>query len=124
MSFDPSRLYVALLNTGLQTKDNPLYQVIYQLITATSGLSSVVKDGVVSSTVTSAFRIPQVDTDPVSPSPGDMWVLKTMISSIPDGTSIGILLGITYTDNSGSLIIYQLSYRTKENTTIRVTLLV
>lgn len=30
--FDPSRLYVALLNTGLQTKDNPLYQVIYQLI--------------------------------------------------------------------------------------------
>jgi len=29
---DPARLYSALLNTGLQTKDNPLYQVIYQLI--------------------------------------------------------------------------------------------
>jgi len=29
---DPSRLYSALLNTGLQTKNNPLYQVIYNLI--------------------------------------------------------------------------------------------
>ena len=32
MAIDPARLYSALLNTGLQTKDNPLYQVIYQLI--------------------------------------------------------------------------------------------
>src|SRR5260370_41935938 len=31
-AFDPSRLYVSLLNTGLQTKDNPLYQVIHDLI--------------------------------------------------------------------------------------------
>lgn len=29
---DPARLYTALLNTGLQQKDNPLYQVIYNLI--------------------------------------------------------------------------------------------
>lgn len=29
---DPTRLYTALLNTGLQQKDNPLYQVIYNLI--------------------------------------------------------------------------------------------
>jgi hypothetical protein len=29
---DPSRLYTALLNTGLQQKDNPLYQVIHDLI--------------------------------------------------------------------------------------------
>jgi len=29
---DPARLYSALLNTGLQSKDPPLYQVIYQLI--------------------------------------------------------------------------------------------
>src|ERR1035437_1379231 len=34
MSFDPSRLYVSLLNTGLQQKDNPLYQVIHDLIGA------------------------------------------------------------------------------------------
>lgn len=32
MSIDPSRLYSALLNTGLQQKDNPLYQVIKNLI--------------------------------------------------------------------------------------------
>jgi len=48
MSFDPSRLYSALLNTGLQTKDNPLYQVIYQLITATSKITNEL-NGVVSS---------------------------------------------------------------------------
>ncbi len=29
---DPARLYTALLNTGLQIKDNPLYQVIHNLI--------------------------------------------------------------------------------------------
>lgn len=29
---DPSRLYSALLNTGLQNKDPALYQVIYNLI--------------------------------------------------------------------------------------------
>lgn len=32
MAFDPSRLYTALLNTGLQQKDNPTYQVIHDLI--------------------------------------------------------------------------------------------
>ncbi len=35
MPFDPSRLHSALLNTGLQSKDNPLYQVIHQLIGVT-----------------------------------------------------------------------------------------
>lgn len=33
-----SRLFSQLLNTGLQTKDNPLYQVIYSLIGAVTGL--------------------------------------------------------------------------------------
>ncbi len=42
MAFDPTRLYTALLNTGLQIKDNPLYQVIYQLITALSKLTGSV----------------------------------------------------------------------------------
>ena len=32
MAIDPTRLYTTLLNTGLQQKDNPLYQVIHQLI--------------------------------------------------------------------------------------------
>ena len=42
MAFDPTRLYSALLNTGLQIKDNPLYQVIYQLINAVSKLTVAV----------------------------------------------------------------------------------
>lgn len=29
---DPTRLYSALLNTGLQSKDNALYQVIHDII--------------------------------------------------------------------------------------------
>lgn len=35
---DPTRLYSALLNSGLQNKDPALYQVIYQLIGAISKL--------------------------------------------------------------------------------------
>jgi hypothetical protein len=40
MAMDPSRLYTQLLNTGLQNKDNPLYQLIYQLIGALVKLNS------------------------------------------------------------------------------------
>lgn len=39
MPIDPSRLYAALLNTGLQQKDNALYQVIYNLIGQLSTLN-------------------------------------------------------------------------------------
>lgn len=42
MSFDPNRLFAQLLNTGLQTKDNPLYQVIHQLITSQAELTALV----------------------------------------------------------------------------------
>jgi hypothetical protein len=38
MAVNPNRLYAALLNTGLQTKDNATYQVIYQLIGAVAAL--------------------------------------------------------------------------------------
>ena len=40
MAFDPARLYSILLNTGLQTKNNPLYQVIYNLIGSVSSLTN------------------------------------------------------------------------------------
>lgn len=40
MSFDPTRLYVLLLNTGLQTRDQPLYQLIRQLIGTLSDIST------------------------------------------------------------------------------------
>jgi hypothetical protein len=60
-----------------------------------------------------ALSVPQYATDPVSPSPGDMWILAT-----GDGTPMGLLLAITH----GTHTKYQLSYRTGESTTIRVEL--
>lgn len=36
---DPTRLYTALLNTRLQTTNNPLYQVIYNLIGAVASIN-------------------------------------------------------------------------------------
>lgn len=65
--------------------------------------------------------IPQVSTDPVAPAAQDAWVLKTASGAIADGTPIGLLLALTYKDNTGSLS-YQFSYRTQEGTTKRVTI--
>lgn len=39
---NPARLYTLLLNTGLQQRDNPLYQVIHDLISALSSTNSQV----------------------------------------------------------------------------------
>lgn len=38
MGIDPSRLIYQLQNTGLQNKDNPLYQLLFQMIQIVSGL--------------------------------------------------------------------------------------
>lgn len=38
MGIDPSRLIYQLQNTGLQVKDNPLYQLLFQMIQIVSGL--------------------------------------------------------------------------------------
>lgn len=40
INFDPSRLHQLLLNTGLQNKDNPLYQTIKQIIDALTRLTT------------------------------------------------------------------------------------
>ncbi len=56
---DPNRLYTALLNTGLQTKDNALYQVIYQLIGSLSGLTRNV-NGIVSSSIAGGSVIEKI----------------------------------------------------------------
>lgn len=45
-SIDPNRLYTALLNTGLASKDNPLYQVIHDLIGAVAILQKTSSAGV------------------------------------------------------------------------------
>jgi hypothetical protein len=64
-------------------------------------------------TSTSSFSIPEVDIDPISPNPGDTWVLHDS----KKGSPIGLLLSLTHSDDS-----YELSYRTTEGTTIRVRL--
>jgi hypothetical protein len=72
-------------------------------------------------------NIPQVATDPTSPNAEDAWVLKTgsgATGAIPDGTPIGLLLSLTYTDcpSTTTTLLYQFSYRTQEGTTIRAAL--
>ena len=67
--------------------------------------------------------IPQFSTDPSSPNPEDAWVLRSGSGgAIADGTPIGLLLALTYTDNEGADFTYQFSYRTKEGTTVRAAL--
>jgi len=60
-----------------------------------------------------SFSIPELTSDPVSPCPGETWVLKASVA----GTPIGLLLALTYGSTT-----YLLSYRTTENTTVRVQL--
>ena len=64
--------------------------------------------------------IQQVDTDPGVPTAEDAWVLRTVAGSHADGELMGIL-GLTYTGDVGSST-YQLSYRTLQSTTVRVSL--
>lgn len=71
----------------------------------------------------STAGIPEYDTDPVSPSPEDAWVLKSTGAGGDDGgLPIGLLLSLTYAGSSPPTTSYQFSYRTLENTTIRTTL--
>lgn len=55
----------------------------------------------------------EVLSDPISPVPTEVWILKTQLS----GTPIGLLLSLTY-----PLDQYQLSYRTANGRTIRTIL--
>lgn len=64
----------------------------------------------------SSSLIPQVTTDPVSPVSGQIWVRKLGTTG---GEPIGLLLSLTY----ASTLLYQLSYRTAESTTLRITLI-
>ena len=64
--------------------------------------------------------IPELSSDPVSPSAQQAWVLKSG-GLVGGGDPIGLLLALTY-PGAGSITTYQFSYRTLENTTIRATL--
>lgn len=66
----------------------------------------------------STITIPQLNADPASPNAEDAWVLRSPIYSA--GTPLGLLLAITNTSIVG--YTYQHSYRTKEGTTVRVSL--
>ena len=59
MSIDPARIYSALQNTGLQRKDNPLYQVIRDLIGAVSSIDQqvTVNTGGSSSTINNITQV-------------------------------------------------------------------
>lgn len=67
-------------------------------------------------------HIQELFSDPASPTPEEVWVLRTGSPSIPDGTPIGLLLALTYTDNAGGGFTYQLSYQTLEGPIVRVAL--
>lgn len=58
-------------------------------------------------------NLPEYLTDPVSPTNGDAWVLRTQRT----GNPIGMLLSLTYATD-----FYQLSYRTTEGLTVRTIL--
>lgn len=66
---------------------------------------------------TGSSTIPEVTSDPVSPTAGQTWVLHTG-GITTSGTPLGLLLSLTHDVTSAN--VYQLSYRTTENTTIRV----
>lgn len=63
-------------------------------------------------------NVPELTADPPNPAPGDMWVLRTISSSAPDGQPYGMLVSLTQPGAS----TYQLCYRTLEGSTIRVTM--
>lgn len=84
----------------------------------------VIITGSSSSSGSATAGIPQYDNDPVSPNPEDAWMLKTSGGGSGGGAVKAIMGGgfIASTPNTGGSTTYQLSYRTLENTTIRVTL--
>lgn len=63
-------------------------------------------------------NIPQLNSDPSTPFIEDAWVLRTGTPNASTGSPMGLLLSLTYPETYS----YQLSYRTKEATTVRTNL--
>lgn len=55
-----------------------------------------------------AFDIPIVISDPVTPTDGEMWQLRETTGAIPDGTAMGMMC-LTYAGNAGVTAELQLS---------------
>ena len=60
-------------------------------------------------------HIPQLDSDPASPSQEDAWVLRTAGGGAGAGEPYGLLLALTQPGAGGTT--YKFKYRTKEGTT-------
>ena len=71
---------------------------------------------------TSTPQIPQYDTDPVSPSPEDVWVRRSGSSTGGGELKYIFGLGMPITSSGTGSFVYELSYRTAEGTTKRVEL--
>jgi hypothetical protein len=67
---------------------------------------------------TATATIPELTSDPVSPTPEEAWVLHEAPAAI--GSPIGLLLSLTHATSIGGS--YQFSYYTTEGTIKRVTL--
>ena len=67
--------------------------------------------------VTTPGYIPEYDTDPATPVSQNAWVLRTHTPGT-GGSPIGLLLPLT----TPGAFTFQLSYRTVNNTTVRVAL--
>lgn len=65
--------------------------------------------------------IPQLDEDPETPEAQTAWILRTHTSGANAGVPLGLLLVIT-SAGEGAENTYELSYRTIEETTVRVAL--
>lgn len=68
-----------------------------------------------------SFAIPEVSSDPGSPSAGDAWVLRTG-SGGTGGGEVKALFPLILTANSGGSYTYELSYYTEDSTIVRTTL--
>lgn len=64
----------------------------------------------------SGFSLPQLNSDPVSPTPESAWVLKSTIKA--PGEAIGLLLALT----DAGTYSYKLSYKTLDGVIVRTTL--
>lgn len=79
----------------------------------------------VNTLISSAYGlIPQLSSDPASPTAEKAWVLATLGSGAStEGMPMGLLLSLTYAETAaGGATTYQLSYRTKQGTTLRASL--
>lgn len=79
---------------------------------------------VLRSAIAGGGAIPEYSSDPASPNPGDVWVLRSGSGGAGGGV-IAAFGGLGFpilSIDSGGATTYELSYRTEAGTTVRTTL--